>query len=127
MAGAPGEGAADGEELLGWSPSLRTSKPCYASRNSLRRGRALDRRRFRDWLEVLADDFVYKMPARHTVYWKSLDEEFEDLDHGMQYFDENKESMSTRVYKLDTNMAWPKSRQQHAQADHQHPGQERRR
>ena len=66
----------------------------------------LDRRRFRDWLNILADDFIYKMPARHTVYWKSLDEEYEDLDHGMMYFDEDKESMSTRVYKLETNTAW---------------------
>jgi 3-phenylpropionate/cinnamic acid dioxygenase small subunit len=66
----------------------------------------LDRRRFREWLELLADDFSYKMPARHTVYWKSLDEEFDDLDHGMQYFDENKDTMSTRVYKLETNTAW---------------------
>ena len=66
----------------------------------------LDRRRFRDWLELLADDFSYKMPTRHTVYWKSLDEEFDDLEHGMQYFDENKETMSTRVYKLETNTAW---------------------
>jgi 3-phenylpropionate/cinnamic acid dioxygenase small subunit len=40
------------------------------------------------------------------VYWKSLDEEFDDLDHGMQYFDENKDTMSTRVYKLETNTAW---------------------
>ena len=66
----------------------------------------LDRRRFRDWLNILADDFIYKMPARHTVYWKSLDDEFEDLEHGMMYFDEDKESMSTRVYKLETNTAW---------------------
>lgn len=66
----------------------------------------LDRRRFRDWLELLADDFVYKMPARHTVYWKSIEEEFEDLQHGMMYFDEDKQSMSTRVYKLETNTAW---------------------
>jgi 3-phenylpropionate/cinnamic acid dioxygenase small subunit len=66
----------------------------------------LDRRRFRDWLNILADDFIYKMPARHTVYWKSIDEEYEDLDHGMLYFDETKETMATRVYKLETNTAW---------------------
>ncbi len=66
----------------------------------------LDRRRFRDWLELLSDDFTYKMPARHTVYWKPLDDEYEDLNHGMLYFDETKESMATRVYKLETNTAW---------------------
>jgi 3-phenylpropionate/cinnamic acid dioxygenase small subunit len=71
-----------------------------------REAELLDRRRFRDWLELLAPDFKYKMPVRHTVYWKSLDEEFDDLEHGMQYFDEDKESMSTRVYKLETNTAW---------------------
>ncbi len=66
----------------------------------------LDRRQFHDWLDLLADDFTYKMPTRHTVYWKTLDEEFDDLNTGMLYFDETKESMSTRVYKLETGTAW---------------------
>ena len=66
----------------------------------------LDRRRFHDWLDLLADDFTYKMPTRHTVYWKSLDEEFDDLSTGMLYFDETKETMATRVAKLETNTAW---------------------
>lgn len=65
----------------------------------------LDRRQFRDWLDLLSDDFSYRVPVRHTVYWKSLEEEF-DGPAGMHYFDETKESMSTRVYKLETNTAW---------------------
>lgn len=66
----------------------------------------LDRRRFQDWLELLADDFTYKMPTRHTVYWASLDDEFDDLSTGMLYFDETKETMTTRVAKIETNTAW---------------------
>jgi biphenyl 2,3-dioxygenase beta subunit len=66
----------------------------------------LDRRRFRDWLDLLAEDFTYKVPVRQTVYWRSLEEEFDDLQHGMQYFDDTKETMTTRVAKLETNTAW---------------------
>ena len=66
----------------------------------------LDRRRHREWLELLAEDFSYKMPVRHTVYWKSLEEEFDDLATGMLYFDENKETMTTRVAKIETGTAW---------------------
>ena len=66
----------------------------------------LDRRRFRDWLDLLADDFTYKVPTRHTVYWKTLEEEFDDINTGMLYFDETKETMTTRVAKLETNTAW---------------------
>jgi 3-phenylpropionate/cinnamic acid dioxygenase small subunit len=66
----------------------------------------LDRRRFRDWLALLAEDFTYKMPTRHTVHWSTLDEEFDDINTGMLYFDETKETMTTRVAKLETNTAW---------------------
>lgn len=65
----------------------------------------LDRRRLRDWLDLLADDLVYRVPVRHTRYWKSLEEEFDDPS-GMHYFDETKESMTTRVAKVETNTAW---------------------
>ena len=66
----------------------------------------LDRRRFREWLDLLAEDLTYKVPVRQTVYWKTLEEEFDDLEHGMQYFDDTKETMTTRVAKLETNTAW---------------------
>ena len=66
----------------------------------------LDRRRLRDWLDLLTDDFTYKVPTRHTRYWTSLEEEFDDLATGMLYFDENKETMVTRVAKIETNTAW---------------------
>lgn len=66
----------------------------------------LDRRRFRDWLALLAEDFSYKVPARHTVYRASLEDEFEDPARGMHYFDETLDTMTTRVAKLETNTAW---------------------
>lgn len=66
----------------------------------------LDRRQHRDWLDLLAEDITYRVPARHTVYWKTLEEEFAEKDSGMQYFDETKETLSARVFKLETNVAW---------------------
>ena len=66
----------------------------------------LDRRRYQDWLELLAADFTYKMPVRHTVMWSTLEGEFDDTATGMLYFDETKETMTTRVAKLETNTAW---------------------
>src|SRR5688572_29858449 len=91
----------------------------------------LDRRHFREWLDMLAEDLTYKVPVRQTVMPKirrpdmppqellfsgsvrvslsgpkgvpvggSVEEEFDELEHGMHYFDENKDSMVTRVAKL---------------------------
>ena len=80
----------------------------------------LDRRRFRAWLDLLADDLTYKAPVRQTVYppprrpdappeqgaLGDIEAEFDDLAHGMHYFDETKESLTVRVAKLETNTAW---------------------
>ncbi len=72
----------------------------------------LDRRMYREWLELLGDDLIYRMPVRVTV--EGRDES--DLDKDMTYFEETKKSLTTRVNRLYTTSAWvdnPAPRQRH--------------
>jgi 3-phenylpropionate/cinnamic acid dioxygenase small subunit len=78
----------------------------------------LDERRYRDWLNLLTDDVTYVMPSRYTrlregpdEQWQ-VDKELDDLPH----FDEDLASLTIRVERLYTGMAWteePPSRTRH--------------
>jgi 3-phenylpropionate/cinnamic acid dioxygenase small subunit len=92
-----------------------------------REARLLDERRFHEWLELLADDIRYWMTARSNRYPKSskaiaiLDlgryvEEDLAGEEELAILDETKETLSARVARLDTGMAWaedPPSRTRH--------------
>ena len=92
-----------------------------------REARLLDERRFREWLELLADDVHYWMAARSNRYPRSskaiaiLDPARyveADLtgDEELAILDETKETLAARVARLDTGMAWaedPPSRTRH--------------
>jgi len=92
-----------------------------------REARLLDERRFHDWLELLTDDIRYWMPVRTSRYPKRsraiviLDEdryvEDELAQEGeLALLDETKQSLSMRIARLDTGMAWaedPPSRTRH--------------
>jgi len=92
-----------------------------------REARLLDERRFHDWLDLFTDDLRYWMPVRTSRYPKSsraiviLDEdryiEEELAQEGeLAVLDETKESLSMRIARLDTGMAWaedPPSRTRH--------------
>ena len=68
---------------------------------------ALDQRRYRDWLGMLAQDIDYKVPARQTRYNVTLEEEFSHRGAlGIYYMDETMETLEARVAKLETNTAW---------------------
>lgn len=67
-----------------------------------REARLLDNRQFEDWLELLTDDVVYRMPVRMTRESKDPS----GKDNAMAYFDESKKSLTTRVKRLRTNSAW---------------------
>ena len=92
-----------------------------------REARLLDERRFHEWLELLTDDIRYWMPVRSTRYPKHSkaitikdadrykDYEFA-ADDEQAYFDDTKETLSNRIVRLDTGMAWaedPPSRTRH--------------
>ena len=92
-----------------------------------REARLLDDRRFEAWLDLFSDDVRYWMPVRTTRYPRRSravvrldpdrgedDELSKDGELGI--FDETKETLSRRVARLDTGMAWaedPPSRTRH--------------
>ena len=72
----------------------------------------LDNRRYRDWLGLLTDDVVYRMPVRVTSAHSLDDSTLEDMDH----FDEDRYSLVKRVERFETEHAWtedPPSRTRH--------------
>ena len=92
-----------------------------------REARLLDDRRFHDWLELFTDDVRYWMAARSNRYPKSskaisildpdryVEEDVAGEDE-LAILDESKETLSGRVARLDTGMAWaedPPSRTRH--------------
>jgi 3-phenylpropionate/cinnamic acid dioxygenase small subunit len=92
-----------------------------------REARMLDDRRFHDWLELFTDDVRYWMASRTNRYPKSskaisiLDpDRYVEDDIGREdelaILDETKETLTGRVARLDTGMAWaedPPSRTRH--------------
>ena len=92
-----------------------------------REARLLDDRKFRDWLTLFTDDVRYWMASRTNRYPKSskaisiLDpDRYVEDDVGREdelaILDETKETLSGRVARLDTGMAWaedPPSRTRH--------------
>jgi 3-phenylpropionate/cinnamic acid dioxygenase small subunit len=72
----------------------------------------LDASDYSGWLELLAEDLVYEMPIRQSVYQKDGDGFRGDFG----FFAENYGSMKTRVLRLKTDQAWaeqPGSRTRH--------------
>ena len=92
-----------------------------------REARLLDDRKFHDWLDLLTDDIRYWMPVRsnrYPVISKAISildgsryEEDELSKEGeLAIMDEDKDSLTRRVDRLDTGMAWaedPPSRTRH--------------
>lgn len=72
----------------------------------------LDHRKYREWLDLLTDDIKYRMPQRVTVDNK----EGTNLASDVSFFEETKNTLSTRVERLYTKSAWvenPATRQRH--------------
>jgi 3-phenylpropionate/cinnamic acid dioxygenase small subunit len=96
-----------------------------------REARLLDERRFHEWLKLFAEDVRYWMAGRRNRYPKSskaiatldLDRVIEEdcvEDGELAILDENKKTLSARVARLDTGMAWaedPPSRTRHLLAN----------
>ena len=96
-----------------------------------REARLLDERRFHEWLELFTDDVRYWMAGRRNRYPKTskaiaildpdryVDEDLTEDDE-LAILDENKHTLSARVARLDTGMAWaedPPSRTRHLLAN----------
>jgi 3-phenylpropionate/cinnamic acid dioxygenase small subunit len=67
----------------------------------------LDRRRFTDWLALLADDLHYFMPMRRNVPF-GTHEQAENTRAGqdISWFDEDKWTLSKRVEQIMTGVHW---------------------
>jgi 3-phenylpropionate/cinnamic acid dioxygenase small subunit len=75
----------------------------------------LDERRFEEWIELMADDVHYWMPTRSNRLARELDREISAPDEAA-FFDETKEHLQQRLFRLQTGMAWaedPPSRTRH--------------
>jgi 3-phenylpropionate/cinnamic acid dioxygenase small subunit len=92
-----------------------------------REARLLDERRFHEWLRLFTDDVHYRMTARANRYPRSskaiavldagryAEADADDADE-LGLFDEDIGTLTARVARLDTGMAWaedPPSRTRH--------------
>jgi len=65
----------------------------------------LDQRRFKDWLELLADDLVYFMPIRRNVkFGQHAAQENTRQGEGISWFDEDKWTLTKRVEQILTGV-----------------------
>jgi 3-phenylpropionate/cinnamic acid dioxygenase small subunit len=65
----------------------------------------LDQRKFRDWLDLLAEDLVYFMPIRRNVKFGEHDErENTRQGEGISWFDEDKWTVTKRVEQILTGV-----------------------
>ena len=92
-----------------------------------REARMLDERRFHEWLELFTDDVRYWMAGRSSRYPRSskaitvLDPQRRQesdvaVEDELAILDETKVTLSGRIARLDTGMAWaedPPSRTRH--------------
>ena len=92
-----------------------------------REARLLDTRQFHGWLELLTDDLRYWMPIRTNRYpvnskaisildGSRYEESEVSSESDLALMDEDKDSLTRRIDRLDTGMAWaedPPSRTRH--------------
>ena len=65
----------------------------------------LDRRQFRDWLDLLAEDLIYFMPIRRNVKFGQHEEkENTRQGEGISWFDEDKWTLMKRVEQVLTGV-----------------------
>ncbi len=80
----------------------------------------LDERRYREWLDLLADDIRYWMPMRRNVKVGEDQREFTRAGSDINWFDEGKDTLIKRVKQIETGIHWaeePRSRLSHLVAN----------
>ena len=67
----------------------------------------LDERRFKDWLDTLADDLRYFMPMEYNVkFGEHATRELTRREQHMSWFNEGKWSIGKRVEQISTGVHW---------------------
>jgi 3-phenylpropionate/cinnamic acid dioxygenase small subunit len=65
----------------------------------------LDQRRFREWIDLLAEDLVYFMPIRRNVkFGQHAEKENTRQGEGISWFDEDKWTLGKRVDQILTGV-----------------------
>lgn len=65
----------------------------------------LDRRKFREWIDLLAEDLVYFMPIRRNVkFGQHAEKENTRQGEGISWFDEDKWTLGKRVDQILTGV-----------------------
>jgi 3-phenylpropionate/cinnamic acid dioxygenase small subunit len=65
----------------------------------------LDQRRFKEWLDLLAEDLVYFMPMRRNVkFGQHAERENTKQGEGISWFDEDKWTLGKRVEQILTGV-----------------------
>lgn len=80
-----------------------------------REARLLDERRFKEWVELFADDVLYWAPVLTNRTARDLRHEVQKFGESA-HFEDSKTSLQNRVRRLDSGMAWaemPPSRTRH--------------
>jgi 3-phenylpropionate/cinnamic acid dioxygenase small subunit len=98
----------NGYELVPYADSLHQEVYQFLVMEAL----LLDQRRYGEWLALMAEDIVYRMPVRVTTASGDATTTLSDMDH----FRENHFTLSKRVERLYTEYAWtedPASRVRH--------------
>jgi 3-phenylpropionate/cinnamic acid dioxygenase small subunit len=93
--------------------NLASTDPLYAEALDFlyEEAELLDAGRFTEWLELMADDLTYRMPARQNRSRKAKADTTET-----EIFSDNIASLRLRVQRLGTDFAWaesPPSRTRH--------------
>jgi len=81
-----------------------------------REAELLDERRYREWLDLLAEDIRYWMPMRRNVKSGDDEREFTRAGSDINWFDEGKDTLQRRVKQIETGIHWaeePRSRLSH--------------
>jgi 3-phenylpropionate/cinnamic acid dioxygenase small subunit len=70
-----------------------------------REAELIDERRFREWLDLLAEDLVYFMPQRRNVkFGEHAARENTRLGKGISWFEEDKWTLGKRVEQIETGV-----------------------
>jgi 3-phenylpropionate/cinnamic acid dioxygenase small subunit len=91
-------------------PPLKRGPAYYSLRMEVedflyREADLLDRRRFKEWLELVAEDVVYFMPMRRNVmFGQQAERENSRQGEGISWFDEDRWTLEKRVEQILTGV-----------------------
>ena len=71
-----------------------------------REAELLDDRRYEDWLDLWTEDAHYFMPIRRNIKFGQWDAENTNELEDISWFDEGKQTLTSRVVQLNTGIHW---------------------